>query len=105
MSNESERRDRIEGLSEALHDDIINLKKELKTTRVKPGAVYLADAAELCNIGVVANQVHNILIKQKIVDAQNQVNDLLEKYMPYMTIMVIAVCMLLAVLVVIDYLK
>lgn len=98
-------REKIRLLSEVLHDDIIAIKKDLKVTRVKPDTVYLADAAELCNIGVVGNQVHQILIKQKIVDAINNADDLLAKYMPYLTIMAICAAIVFVGVLVFDYVK
>ena len=101
----TEEMDRIEAFSEKLYDDIISLKKAMKTQYVKPQTLYLPDAAELCNIGVVGNQVHQILIKQKIVDAINNTDDLLAKYMPYLTIMAVCVAVVLVTLLVVDYVK
>ena len=97
--------DRIEAFSNKLYDDIIDLKKAMKTQYVKPHTLYLPDAAELCNIGVVGNQVHQILIKQKIVDAINNADDLLAKYMPYLTIMAVCAAVVLVAVLVVDYTK
>lgn len=98
-------REKIRILSEVLHDDIIAIKKDSKVTRVKPDTVYLADAAELCNIGVVGNQVHQILIKQKIIDSINNMDDLLAKYMPYLVIIAMCVATVLVAVLVVDYVK
>ena len=97
--------DKIEAFSDALYDDLIKLRKQMKTQYVKPNTVYLADAAELCNIGVVGNQVHQILIKQKIVDAINNADDLMSKYLPYLTIMSICAAVVLIGILVVDYTK
>lgn len=97
--------EKVNVLSEVLHDDIIEIKKKIKTTRVKPDTVYLADAAELCNIGVVGNQVHQILIKQKIIDSINNMDDLLAKYMPYLTIMGLCAAAVFIGVLVFDYVK
>lgn len=101
----TEEMDIIRAFSDKLYDDIIDLKKSMKTQYVKPQTLYLPDAAELCNIGVVGNQVHQILIKQKIVDAINNADDLLAKYMPYLTIMAVCAAVVLVAVLVVDYVK
>ena len=101
----TEEMDRIEAFSNKLYDDIIKLKKDMKTQYVKPQTLYLPDASELCNIGIVGNQVHQILTKQKIVDAINNADDLLAKYMPYLTIMAVCAAVVLVTVLVVDYVK
>ena len=102
MNTDNERIDRI---TDDLHDCIINIKRELKVTRVKPDTVYLADAGALCNIGATANQVHQILTRQKNLDAMNNTDDLLAKYMPYLTIMAVCAAAVLIAVLVVDYVK
>ena len=82
--------EQIESISSKLMESVREVKREAKVTPAKPDVVYLADAVDICNVVVTGNQVKQMLIKQKNFDALNKLDDLLAKYMPYMTLMGIA---------------
>lgn len=97
--------DEIASIANKLMGSIRAIKKEAKVTPAKPDVVYLADAADICNVGVTGNQVKQMLIRQRTFDALNKVDDLLAKYMPYVTLCCIFIGIGLAVGFILDYMK
>lgn len=96
---------RIGLIVDNLHSNIVQIKRDMKITRVNPTTVYLSDASEMCNIGASNVQVHQILTRQKNLDAMNKTDDLLAKYMPYMLIMAACAAIVLVTILVLDYAK
>lgn len=105
MTNDEAEQERIAEIVADLHYNIIQIKRDMKVTRVKPNTVYLPDAAEICNIGTTGNQVHQILTRQKNLDAMNKTDDLLAKYMPYLLVMAACAAIVLITVLVLDYVK
>ncbi|MGP8324004.1 MAG: hypothetical protein ACT6FG_08460 [Methanosarcinaceae archaeon] len=96
---------RIDMIVDDLHSNIVQIKRDMKVTRVNPGTVYLSAASEICNIGASNVQVHQILTRQKNLDAMNKTDDLLAKYMPYLLIMAACAAIVLVTILVLDYAK
>jgi len=95
----------INQMVDQLHETIIEMKKKVKLTRLNASTVYLPTAASLCNIGATANQVQQILVRQKNLDAMNNMDDLLAKYMPYLVIIAMCAATVLVAVLVVDYVK
>lgn len=95
----------LDEASNKLVDIIKNIKKEAKITPAKTDVVYLADAMNLCNVGISGAQVKQMLIKQKIIDAFDKAIDLLDRYMPYLTILGLAAAAVLVTILVLNYVK
>lgn len=55
-------------------DDLIELRKEANSTQLSTEAVYLADAENLCTIGITGNDVSAFLSMQEEKDKQEQEN-------------------------------
>jgi len=105
MADSDAEQARIELIVEDLHYNIMQIKNDMKVTRVNPGTVYLTAAGEICNIGASNVQVHQILTRQKNLDAMNKTDDLLAKYMPYLLIMAACAAIVLITVLVLDYVK
>jgi len=72
--------DDIDYAAKELAMSIREVRTESKVTPAKADVVYLAEAAELCNVGVNGNMVYSILLKQIKADMYNKMDDILKKY-------------------------
>lgn len=73
-------KEEIKNAATLLAKNIRAAREKAKVTPAHADIVYLSDAANLCNVGITGNQVHNMLILQKIADAYDKMVDILDKY-------------------------
>lgn len=70
----------ISHAAKLLANNIREAREEAKVTPAHADVVYLADAANISNVGVTGNQVHDMLILQKIADGFNKMFDFFDRY-------------------------
>ena len=64
-----------------------DIRKECNAKPVKSGPIYLADGAKLSSIGLNSSDVNQIISLQIEKDRSENENDLLERLMPWISIL------------------
>ena len=85
-----------------LMNKFIEIRKESNIIPVKGGPVVLAEAADLAAIGANAADVSEMLTLQRIKDKNDMVNDLMERYLPYMALIALGLGIPAAIYVVLS---
>jgi len=89
--------DDLDFAARELASAIREVRTESKVTPAKADVVYLAEAAELCNVGVNGNMVYSILLKQIKADMYNKIDDMMKKYGWLIALIVIMMGLVLCV--------
>lgn len=91
--------------SAALHlaDIIRNIRTETRTIPATADVVYLADAADICNIGLTGEEVNRIMIKQENADAHNKLDDFMKQHGPVLMVIAMSLAAFLITVLVMSY--
>lgn len=76
----------IDTVATNLMHKFMEIRKEANIKPVKGGPVVLAEAADLAAIGANAADVSEMLTLQRIKDKNDVLNDMMERYLPYMAL-------------------
>lgn len=95
----------IEEKATKMYNSIKRIREEMKITRLQAAPVSLAEASELCNVGITNSEVQEILTDQRRLDMLSIVDDFFGRYKSHLVVLAVCVTVMVVAFLVVTQVK